>query len=228
MYGQTEDGKKRRYEGTQCFKITKNVAFEFFQKLAKLTIFDQIVNVARFARNFECDFFCYFQTQWGTFNKVSLSSFAHSKLFFFFLQKKNIAGIILLIWILSILAVLPIAFFTGIYIFNFVDTPLVMKEICMEMWQINGRPAPSLHLTYSLLLMCVQFIIPITVILVTHTKIIGIVRQRTQSASSFRNANRAEVTIRKNKKTTQILLIIAGMFGIHWLPYHIYTIGKNR
>ena len=56
MYGQTEDGKKRRYEGTQCFKITKNVAFEFFQKLAKLTIFDQIVNVARFARNFECDF----------------------------------------------------------------------------------------------------------------------------------------------------------------------------
>ena len=63
MYGQTEDGKKRRYEGTQCFKITKNVAFEFFQKLAKLTIFDQIVNVARFARNFECDFFCYFQTQ---------------------------------------------------------------------------------------------------------------------------------------------------------------------
>ena len=91
----------------------------------------------------------------------------------------------------------------------------------MEMW-----PAPSLHLTYSVLLMCVQFIIPITVILVTHTKIIGIVRQRTQSASSFRNANRAEVTIRKNKKTTQILLIIAGMFGIHWLPYHIYTIGK--
>lgn len=71
-----------------------------------------------------------------------------------------------------------------------------------------------------------QYIIPISVILVTHTKIIGIVRQRTQAATSFRHTHREEVTIRKNRKTTQILLIIAGMFGIHWLPYHIYTIGK--
>ena len=132
------------------------------------------------------------------------------------------ATIILLIWIISILAVLPIAFFTGIFTFHFVDTPLIIKEICMETW-----PYPSLHLVYSILLMLVQFVIPITVILVTHTKIIGIVRQRTQSVSSFRNSNRAEVTIRKNKKTTQILLIIAGMFGIHWLPYHIYTIGNK-
>ena len=130
------------------------------------------------------------------------------------------ATIILLIWIISILAVLPIAFFTGIFTFHFAGTPLIIKEICMETW-----PYPSLHLVYSILLMLVQFVIPITVILVTHTKIIGIVRQRTQSVSSFRNSNRAEVTIRKNKKTTQILLIIAGMFGIHWLPYHIYTIG---
>ena len=71
-----------------------------------------------------------------------------------------------------------------------------------------------------------QYIIPISVILVTHTQIIGIVRQRTQAATSFRHSNRADVTIRKNRKTTQILLIIALMFGAHWLPYHIYTIGE--
>ena len=63
-------------------------------------------------------------------------------------------------------------------------------------------------------------------ILVTHTQIIGIVRQRTQAATSFRHSTRADVTIKKNRKTTQILLIIALMFGAHWLPYHIYTIGE--
>ena len=67
------------------------------------------------------------------------------------LQVKKIASIILLIWILAIAAVLPITFATGIFVFHFADTPLVMKEICMEMW-----PAPSLHLTYSVLLMIVQ------------------------------------------------------------------------
>ena len=41
----------------------------------------------------------------------------------------------------------------------------------------------------------------------------------------MRGNNRAEVTVRRSKKTTQILLIIAGLFGIHWLPFHILTIG---
>ena len=75
---------------TQCLKFTQKVEFEFwhfssifvqlkltclvalqgFQKLAKLTIFGifdellstQNVNVARFARNVECDFLGDFQT----------------------------------------------------------------------------------------------------------------------------------------------------------------------
>ena len=79
---------------------------------------------------------------------------------------------------------------------------------------------------YLIFLSLFQYIIPISVILVTHTQIIGIVRQRTQAATSFRHSNRADVTIRKSRKTTQILLIIALMFGAHWLPYHIYTIGE--
>ena len=55
---------------TQCLKITKIVAF--FKNSPKLTIFGifnellstQNVNVARFARNIECDFFGDFQTLW--------------------------------------------------------------------------------------------------------------------------------------------------------------------
>ena len=26
----------------------------------------------------------------------------------------------------------------------------------------------------------------------------------------------------------QILLIIAAAFGVHWLPFHIYTIGESK
>ena len=47
----------------QCLKITQNVSFEFFHfGIFNELLATQIVNVARFARNVEWDFFCDFQT----------------------------------------------------------------------------------------------------------------------------------------------------------------------
>ena len=56
-----------------CLKITQNVAFQVFKNSKKWTIFgifNQLlstknVNVARFARNVECDFLGDFQTLWS-------------------------------------------------------------------------------------------------------------------------------------------------------------------
>ena len=103
-----------------------------------------------------------------------------------------------------------------------VDLPnaLSLENRCSKYYRINFALVLNIDLQF-------QYIIPISVILVTHTKIIGIVQERTQSANSLRHSNRAEVTIRRNRKTTQILLIIAAMFGVHWLPYHMYTISKS-
>jgi len=47
-------------------------------------------------------------------------------------------------------------------------------------------------------------------------------------AMPARPAGRAAVTMNKNKKTTQILLIIAGAFGVCWMPYHLFMIGELR
>ena len=65
--------KQRSADVTTYFQYVGNTVLpqaSGFQKLAKLTIFGvfnellspQNVNVARFARNLECDFFCDFQT----------------------------------------------------------------------------------------------------------------------------------------------------------------------
>ena len=66
------------YIVAHCLQITQNVAFDFLvfcptkkvcSKLTTFGIFNkrlstQNVNVARFARTVECDFFCNFQTLW--------------------------------------------------------------------------------------------------------------------------------------------------------------------
>ena len=60
---------KKNIDSTVFENLTQNVAFEFFANLAKIDRFSAflmnfcpLVNVARFVRNLECDFFCDFQT----------------------------------------------------------------------------------------------------------------------------------------------------------------------
>ena len=48
-----------------------------------------------------------------------------------------------------------------------------------------------------------QYIIPISVILYTHTKIIQIVGQRTARATTV-TSSRSEMTMKRNKKTTKV------------------------
>ena len=70
--------KESGYKVAHCLQITQNVAFDFLvfcptkkvcSNLTTFGIFNkrlstQNVNVARFARTVECDFFCDFQTLW--------------------------------------------------------------------------------------------------------------------------------------------------------------------
>jgi hypothetical protein len=107
-------------------------------------------------------------------------------LFFFFFQFSTIGLVIGGIWCISILSVLPTAFYTGTRDFFFPKSSLLLYHVCMEQW-----PNASGHLVYSVILMVVQYIFPITVILVTHVKIISIVKARqvqlivTQILSAF-------------------------------------------
>lgn len=133
---------------------------------------------------------------------------------YLFFQLTVVSVILAIIWILAILAILPVGIFARTQQIFFDNTQLVISEVCHEDW-----PDPTIHLIYSISLMALQYLIPISVILITHTMILRIVQRRIHSTVA------TGVTIRKNKKTTQILVIIAMTFGIQWLPFHIYTIG---
>lgn len=136
-------------------------------------------------------------------------------------QARTIGLVLLGIWAGSVTAVLPTSILTSVQDIRFGSTNLVISQVCAESW-----PFPFLHLGYSVFIMVIQYIIPITVILVTHVMIIKTVQQRTCTTSSIHGSSRSEVTMKRNRKTTKILLIIAAAFGLHWLPYHLYTIGK--
>ena len=70
---------------------------------------------------------------------------------------------------------------TGTETGHFLGTSLEIYNICKEEW-----PYPSLHIVYSVCVMLVQYIIPITVIAVTHAKIIKTVQKRTFPSNNVR------------------------------------------
>ncbi len=63
--------------------------------------------------------------------------------------------------------------FFSTYNFYLPTTDLLLYQVCTEKWA-----APMHRFLYTLLLMFVQYVIPIGTILVTHTKIIRIVKVR--------------------------------------------------
>ena len=67
------------------------------------------------------------------------------------LQIGRICTIILLIWIISVAAILPAMFCTGTYDIYFPNTDLALYHLCMEQW-----PHPWVHTVYSFLLMMVM------------------------------------------------------------------------
>ena len=65
-----------------CLKITQNVSLQKLSKIVRFGIFHELlstqnVNVARFARNVECYFFCDFQTPCTAANMCQYARVCH-------------------------------------------------------------------------------------------------------------------------------------------------------
>ncbi len=74
---------------------------------------------------------------------------------------------------------LSLSSFNSTYNFYLPDTDLVLYQVCTERWS-----DPMHKFLYTLLLMFVQYFIPIGTIMVTHTKIIKIVQVRRKAGNT--------------------------------------------
>lgn len=116
--------------------------------------------------------------------------------------------LVLLIAILSAAAAAPIARYS-VYRHHEQDADLgVSHKICMEEW-----PSPLTRRIYTCTMLAVQFIIPLTLILVLYVLIFF--RLRTRLAGN-KNC--------KKTKTTKMLVAVVTVFAISWVPFHTFSI----
>ncbi|XP_015037452.2 neuropeptide F receptor isoform X1 [Drosophila pseudoobscura] len=128
------------------------------------------------------------------------------------------------IWLLALLLASPMFIYKELLS---EDTPLLLQQIglqeqirfCIEDWPTsNGR------FYYSIFSLCVQYLVPILIVSVAYFGIYNKLKNRitvvTVQASSQRKVERG----RRMKRTNCLLISIAVIFGVSWLPLNFFNL----
>ncbi|XP_070137717.1 neuropeptide F receptor isoform X2 [Drosophila bipectinata] len=129
------------------------------------------------------------------------------------------------IWALALLLASPLFIYKELI--N-TDTPTLLQQIgfqdtipfCIEDWpSSNGR------FYYSIFSLCVQYLVPILIVSVAYFGIYNKLKSRitvvaVQAASAQRKVERG----RRMKRTNCLLISIAVIFGVSWLPLNFFNL----
>ncbi|XP_059474169.1 neuropeptide Y receptor type 5-like isoform X2 [Neocloeon triangulifer] len=144
-------------------------------------------------------------------------------------QRRRIILSLAFVWLLSLASVLPLVFYQKVE--DFAVDSLVLYKMCIEEWP--SIPLKRAYLVYILLMM---YFIPIVVLSVVHTSIAKFLQNHATAQNvAFEGSSQSDAAqivasgrvsreMARNRKTTTILVVIAALFAISWLPHYILSI----
>lgn len=139
------------------------------------------------------------------------------------LQFVGAVSILVGIWLLALLLASPMFIYKRLI---HADIPPVLQELgihgvsfCIEDWPVNhGR------FYYSMFSLCVQYLVPILIVSAAYFGIYNKLKSRitvvTVQTSTQRNVERG----RRMKRTNCLLISIAIIFGVSWLPLNFFNL----
>ncbi|KAM7359232.1 neuropeptide F receptor isoform 2-T2 [Cochliomyia hominivorax] len=140
------------------------------------------------------------------------------------LQFVGAVSILVGIWLLALLLASPMFIYKRLI---HADIPPVLQELgihgvsfCIEDWPVNhGR------FYYSMFSLCVQYLVPILIVSAAYFGIYNKLKNRitvvtVQTTSTQRNTERG----RRMKRTNCLLISIAIIFGVSWLPLNFFNL----
>jgi neuropeptide Y receptor len=117
------------------------------------------------------------------------------------------------LWIISTFLSAPLFIYNEVHMAKFIED-YVEHAICMELW-----PNGAAKTIYTVVLMFIQFVIPVIILLVLHWKICQFLRMRMiTDPKTPSELARAEKEAKRVRKNTTVLVAIAIVFAISWFP----------
>ncbi|XP_064110012.1 neuropeptide F receptor-like [Macrobrachium nipponense] len=133
------------------------------------------------------------------------------------LQKVGAVATLLAIWVMSFILALPNFIWRTLEIHQVNLPGIEVVGFCFEQW-------PTLHgrAYYSIFVIVVQYCLPILTVSVAYARICNKLKYRMSNAST-RSARSKKEDLRM-KKTNTLLISIALIFCLSWLPLNLYNV----
>ncbi|VVC26228.1 Neuropeptide Y receptor family,G protein-coupled receptor, rhodopsin-like,GPCR, rhodopsin-like, 7TM [Cinara cedri] len=132
-------------------------------------------------------------------------------------ERRTVYVSIATVWFLAVLTATPVAYYQ-------VVEPLTLNQVflyesCREKW-----PSTDIKVTYNVALVLIQAVLPATVLLVVHIRIAAYLHAHTASQKDSRRAQRE---LQRNKRTTLLLIGVAVVFTVSWLPLSLCSLAAD-
>ncbi|EDV90724.1 GH14016 [Drosophila grimshawi] len=140
------------------------------------------------------------------------------------LQFVGAVTILAFIWILALILASPLFIYKQLI--N-MDMPAVLQDIgvpnrisyCIEDWPLSdGR------FYYSIFSLCVQYLVPILIVSVAYFGIYNKLKSRITVVTGQSSSQRKVERGRRMKRTNRLLISIAIIFGVSWLPLNFFNL----
>lgn len=127
---------------------------------------------------------------------------------------------LLVIWMIGTLLALPLFLFRTVEVHNIGIKEIDPIKYCIEKWPItHGR------FYYSVFSMLIQYFVPITIVSVVYTRLCIKLRSRTmRRTSTTQLPNLRNRLQRRARRTNMLLISIALIFCISWLPLNALNV----
>ena len=136
-----------------------------------------------------------------------------------FMSKSRSTNIITLVWLISVIVVLPLLFVRTTEIEHILTFDI---GSCIEIWRTR-----ELKHTYNFALLVLIYVCPVVFICVGYLKIgMNLWRTNTQlyASSDAAESENARSNLTGRRRVARMLFVMAILFAISWLPYHIMSV----
>lgn len=125
-----------------------------------------------------------------------------------------------ILWAFSVVMAMPILFSKSVTTVSLASMHLYDK--CIERW-----PSNCVRASYTVLILCAQFVVPSIVLTVTHLRIKAYLNRSARkhdATNSPRTSERLKKELYRNRKATIVLCFISIAFACSWLPWNAFNL----
>ncbi|XP_025412492.1 neuropeptide F receptor-like isoform X2 [Sipha flava] len=132
-------------------------------------------------------------------------------------ERRTVYVSIAIVWLLAFLTTSPIPYYQVVEQQKLQQ--VILYEACIEKW-----PSTDIKVAYNIAMVLIQAVLPATVLLVVHIRIAAYLHAHTATQKDSRRAQRE---LQRNKRTTLLLIGVAIIFTISWLPLAVFSLAAD-